>query len=350
METTHTRRHAGWGGACRLRRLVGAAILLPAFFACFTSGARAQQETPGTPGTGGPLRLIVPYPPGGPSDLIARRLADRLGERLHRSVLVDNRTGGGGSLAGSFVARAEPDGNTILWNTSTMAIDPVLKPGLPYSVLRDLTPITTAVAGPMAILVNPKLPAKNIAELVAYAKANPGKLNFGTAGAGTSLHLVTEQFMLASGIKMVHIPYKGASQTVVGTISNDVQVLFNPIPTALQYGRTGGELRALAVTTAQRSKIWPELPSVAESGVPGLAGFDASIWYQLYVPSKTPEATVNRLNRDIIAVLNTPEMVQWLREQGMEVLGETPAQARQRLTSEIQRWTEVVRTANIRIE
>lgn len=298
----------------------------------------------------GSIKLIVPYPPGGPSDLIARRLAERLGDRIKRPLIIDNRSGAAGSLAGSAVVRAEPDGSTILWNTSTMAIDPVLKPRLPYNVTRDLVPITTAVAGPIAILVNPQLPVKTVAELVAYGKAHPGKLNFGTAGAGSSLHLVTEQFMLATGMRMVHVPYKGASQTVVGTISNDVQVLFNPMPTALQYAKASTELRALAVTTAQRSRIWPELPTVAESGVPGLANFDASIWYQLYLPARTPEAIVNRLNLELTAVLKAPDMVQWLGEQGMEVLAESPSQARQRLASEIQRWTEVVQGAGIKLE
>jgi tripartite-type tricarboxylate transporter receptor subunit TctC len=303
----------------------------------------------GIPGTG-PIRLVVPYVAGGPADLVARKIAQKLGERLHRAIIVDNKSGAGGSLGAGYVVRSEPDGTTILYNTSTMAIDPVLRPHLPYDVLRDLTPVTTAVVGSLAILVNPQLPAKNIAEFVAYAKANPGKLNYGSAGAGSSLHMATEQFALAAGIKLVHVPYKGGSETLVATIANDIQFAMNPMPSALQYAKNGKELRALAVTTRKHSAIWPELPTVAESGVRGLETYDASIWYQFYLPSKTPRAIVEALNADIRAVLKLPDLDQWLQGQGMEALGDTPAQASQRLRSEIQRWTEVAKATGIKIE
>ncbi|MES2188468.1 MAG: tripartite tricarboxylate transporter substrate binding protein [Pseudomonadota bacterium] len=303
----------------------------------------------GIPGTG-PIRLVVPYVAGGPADLLARKIAQKLGERLHRAIVIDNKSGAGGSVGAAYVVRAEPDGTTILYNTSTMAIDPVLRRNLPYDVLRDLTPVTTAVVGPLAILVNPKVPAKNIAEFVAYAKAHPGKLNFGSAGAGSSLHMATEQFALAAGIKLVHVPYKGGSETLMATIADDIQFAMNPMPSALQYARNGKELRALAVTTRKHSAIWPELPTVAESGVQGLEAYDSSIWYQFYLPSKTPQATVEALNADIRAVLKQPDLDRWLQEQGMEALGDTPEQAGQRLRSEIQRWTEVAKATGIKIE
>ncbi len=296
-----------------------------------------------------PLHLIVPYAPGGPSDLMARKLGEKLGSRLKRPVVIDNRAGGGGSIAAGFVARAEPDGNTILWTTSTISIDPVLRPSLPYNVQKDLTPIVTAMIGPLAVLVNPQLPVHNIAELVGYAKTHPGKLNFGSGGIGTSLHMSTEQFMLDAGIKMVHVPYKGASQTVVGAISNDIQLLLNPMPTALQHGKSG-QLRALAVTTPRRSSIWPELPTVAESGIPGLAHYDATLWYALYAPGATPKAIVDRLNHALVASLQDPDMKSFVTEQGMEVLGDTPEQARQRLDREIRQWREVVQAAHIKLE
>jgi tripartite-type tricarboxylate transporter receptor subunit TctC len=307
-------------------------------------GAQAKEAS-----TTAPIRLIVPFAAGGPSDVLARKIGEKLGERLKRSVVIDNRTGGGGAIAASAVARAEPDGNTILWATTTNAIDPVLRPSLNYDVQKDLTPIVTALVSPLTIMVNPKLPAKNIAELVAYARANPGKLNFGSAGVGTSLHLGTERFMLDSGIQMTHIPYKGASQTIVALISNDIQVMLTPIPTALQYGKTG-EARVLAVTTPKRSSILPDLPAVAESGVPGLAHFNANIWYGLYAPAKTPKAVIDNLNKAVVASLKDASTQKWLGELGIETLGDTPEQARKMLATEIREWGEVVRKINIKVE
>ncbi|WP_158219332.1 MULTISPECIES: tripartite tricarboxylate transporter substrate binding protein [unclassified Achromobacter] len=295
-----------------------------------------------------PLHLVVPFAPGGPSDLMARKLGEQLGARMHRSVIVDNKAGGGGSIAASFVSRAEPDGSTILWTTSTIAIDPVLRPSLPYDVQKDLTPIVTAMISPLVVLINPKLPVHDIAGLVAYAKEHPGRLNYGSGGVGTSLHMSTELFMLDTGTKMTHVPYKGASETVVGMLSNDIQLLFNPMPTALQYGKSG-QLRALAVASPKRSEAWPELPTVAESGVRGLADFDASLWYALYAPGKTPKPVVDTLNKEINAALQDPSMKRFLREQGMETLGDTPEQARQRLDKEIHQWREVVKAAQIKL-
>jgi len=320
--------------------------LFLSFAVLFLGFPSTDTHAQGSSGT--PLHLIVPFAAGGPSDLMARKLGEKLGERLKRPVVIDNRAGGGGSIAAGFVARADPDGNTILWSTSTIAIDPVLRPWLPYNVQKDLTPIVTAMFTPLAVLINPQLPVHSIAELVAYAKAHPGKLNFGSGGVGTSLHLATEQFMLDSGIKMVHVPYKGASQAVVGLISNDIQLLFNPMPTALQYGRNG-KLRVLAVTTSKRSSVWPELPTVAESGVPGLKHFDADMWYALYAPAKTPKPVIEHLNKAIIASMDSPDMKKWLHVQGMEILGDTPEQARKRLASDIHMWREVVNHANIKL-
>lgn len=301
------------------------------------------------PGTQ-PIRIVVPYPAGGPADIMGRRVAQRLADRIGRAVIVDNRTGAAGGIGNAFVAHADPDGSTLLLNSSSMSIDPVVKQNLAYNTLRDFIPVTTAAVAPLVVLVNPQLPARNIAELVAYAKANPGKLDYGSSGLGSSLHMVTTQFQLAAGIKMTHIPYKGSSQSVTAAIGNEIQVLFNPLPVALHYARQGKELRALAVTTAKRSPLWPELPTVAESGVPGLAKYDESIWHQFYVPAKTPPAVVNSLNAHLTAILHAPDMVQWLREQGLQARGDTPAEAKQRLTSETQRWTEVVRITGIKAE
>jgi len=295
-----------------------------------------------------PVRLLVPYAAGGPSDILARKIGEQLGIRLKRAVVVDNRAGAGGAIAAAATARAQPDGNTILWASATIAIDPVLRPSLAYDV-KELTPVVTMLISPLTILVNPKLPVKTVAELVAYAKANPGKLNFGSAGVGTSLHLGTERFMLDAGIQMTHIPYKGAGQSITALLSNDIQVLLQPITTAMQYGKSGS-VRVLAVTTPKRSNIMPDLPSVAESGVPGLEHFNANMWYSLFVPVKTPAAVIDKLNHEVVACLKDTQLQQWLNEQGVEILGDTPAQARQWFNDEVHAWGEVIRTTHITVD
>jgi tripartite-type tricarboxylate transporter receptor subunit TctC len=323
-----------------LRRVL---FLVPVLLGTIVTAANGASGT-------GAIKLVVPFGAGGPTDQIARKIAQKLSERLGRTIIVDNRVGAGGSIATTAVVRSEPDGATILFNSSAMAIDPVLRRNLPFDVLRDLTPVTTAVVSPLVILVNPQVPAKDISEFVAYAKANPGKVNFGSGGAGSSLHMTTEHFALAAGVKLVHVPYKGGSESIVAAIANNIQVVVNPMPSAIQYAKNGHQLRALAVTTAKRSTNWPELPTVAESGVKGLETFDSSIWYQFYLPSKTPKAIVDSLNSEIRAALQSAEVSQWLQSQGMEALGDTPEQAGQRLQAEIQRWDSVVKKTGLRIE
>jgi tripartite-type tricarboxylate transporter receptor subunit TctC len=313
---------------------------------CLGMNAAAASDASGS----GPIKLVVPFGAGGPTDQIARKIAQKLSEGLGRTIIVDNKVGAGGSIATTAVVRSEPDGATILFNSSAMAIDPVLRRNLPFDVLRDLTPVTTAVVSPLVILVNPQLPVKNISEFVSYAKAHPGKLNFGSGGAGSSLHMTTEQFALAAGIKLVHVPYKGGSESIVAAIANNIQVVVNPMPSAIQYAKNGHQLRALAVTSAGRSANWPELPTVAQSGVKGLETFDSTIWYQFYVPSKTPKAIVDSLNSNIRAALQSEEVSQWLQSQGMEASGDTPEQAGQRLRSEIERWSSVAKKTGLRIE
>jgi len=316
------------------------------YVAANAAPAAAANETSAS----GPIKLVVPFGAGGPTDLIARKIAQKLTERLGRTIIVENKSGGGGAIATNAVARSEPDGATILFNSSSMAIDPVLRRNLPYDVLRDLTPVATAVASPLVILVNQQVPATNLAEFVSYAKANPGKVNFGSGGAGSSLHMTTELFAVAAGIKLVHVPYKSGSESIVAAMANNIQVIVNPMTTAIHYAKDGKQLRALAVTTARRSSNWPELPTVAESGVKGLEKFDSSIWYQFYVPSKTSPAIVSALNSDIRIALQSPEVSQWLHSQGMEALGDTPQQASDRLRSEIERWASVAAKTGIRVE
>lgn len=292
------------------------------------------------------IRIVVPYAPGGTTDILGRALAQRLGDRLGRTVIVENRAGAGGAMGTEAVVRSNADGSTILLHSGALAIESVLKRNLAYDVQRDLVPVTTAVIGPFALLVSPALPVKSVAELVAYAKLHPGKLNFGTPGLGSSVHLTTEQFKAAAGIDIVHVPYKGASLAINAAMGNEVQIIIDPLATAKTYAQAN-RLRALALTTAARSDLWPELPTVAEGGV---AGFDAAVWFGLFVPGNTPKATVDRLNAEFVAILNAPTMGQWLREQGLQAVADRPEQARERLAADIQRWKQVIQVSGFKPE
>ncbi len=308
--------------------------------------AHAQAASPDLPPPGKQMKIVVPFAPGGTSDILGRKLAQILGERLGRAVIVDNRAGAGGSLGTEAVVRADADGSTILLHSGAVAVDPVLKRNLPYDVQRDLAPVTTAVAGPFALLVSNALPVKSVAELLVYARANPGKLTFGTPGIGSSVHLTTEHFKSAAGIDILHVPYKGANLALTAAMSNEVQIVIDPLATAKKYAESG-RLRALAVTTGKRTDLWPEMPTISEGGVPG---FDASVWYAVFVPAKTPPATIERLNAEMVSILRSPDMQGWLREQGMEAIADTPDAARKRMGEEIARWQRVAQAAGVKAE
>jgi tripartite-type tricarboxylate transporter receptor subunit TctC len=321
-----------------VQRLVQRTV--PALLALFAGAAVQAQDLPAPAKQ---MRLIVPYAAGGTSDILGRMLAQRLGERLGRQVIVDNRAGSGGSIGTDATVRSDPDGSTILLHSGAIATEPALKKNLPYDVQRDLAPVTTAVIGPFALVVNNELPVKTVPELLAYVKANPGKLNFGTPGIGTSVHLTSEYLKVSAGLYMVHIPYKGAALALNGLMGNEVQVVIDPLATAKKLAEAG-KVRAIAVTTAQRTDLWPELPTLAEGGV---KGFDAGVWYGLYVPAKTPKATVDRLNAEFVAILNSPEMKTWLRGQGLQPIADKPEESRKWLAAEIERWRGVVKSAGI---
>jgi tripartite-type tricarboxylate transporter receptor subunit TctC len=292
------------------------------------------------------IRIIVPYAAGGTSDILGRKLAQALGDKLGRPVIVDNRAGAGGAIGTDATVRADPDGTTILLHSGAIGTEPALKRQIPYDVTRDLAAVTTAVQGPFALLVAPQLPVKTVPELIAYAKANPQRVNFGTPGAGTSVHLASEQFRLAAGIDATHVPYKGAGPALTALMAGDIQFVVDPLATAKKFAESG-KVRAIAVTTAKRSDLWPTMPTVAEGGLPG---FDSTVWYGIYVPAKTPAETVRLLNKHFVAILKSKEMVEWLREQGLEPVADTPEQARQWLLKDIQRWKSVVQAAGIKPE
>ncbi|OZI24716.1 ABC transporter substrate-binding protein [Bordetella genomosp. 7] len=299
----------------------------------------AAQEIPGQK----QMRLIVPYSAGGTSDILGRKLAEQLSARLQRPVIVENKAGAGGAIGTEATVRADADGSTILLHSGAIATEPAIKAKLPYDVTRDLMSITTVVRGPFALLVSNDLPVKNVADLVKYAQANPEKVNFGTPGIGTSVHFASELFKSAAKAPVTHVPYKGASAALTGLMGGEVQMVIDPLSTAKRYAE-GGKVKALAITTAQRSDLWPGMTTVAESGVPG---FNAAVWYGLYVPAKTPAATVQMLNKEFVAILQSPEMREWLTSQGLEAVGDTPQQAQDQLVEEIKTWKELARTAGI---
>jgi tripartite-type tricarboxylate transporter receptor subunit TctC len=293
------------------------------------------------------IRMIVPSAPGGTSDIVARVIASKLAERLQRPVIVENRGGGGGSIGTEAVVRSEADGHTILFHSGAISIDPSSNKKLSYDVQRDLTPVMLAVAGPFAILVHPSVPAKSVAELIAYAKANPGRLNFGTPGNGTSIHLATELFKFMAGIDVVHVPYKGAAPALTAVTANEIQFVIDPLVTAKQYAASG-KLRALAVTTRERWAPWPELPTAAESGLPG---YDTSVWYAFFVPAGVPDAVVSRLNAELRSVLTTAEMRAWLRTTGgLDVVASSAEEMKTFFAAEIERWAKIIRTSRITMD
>lgn len=292
------------------------------------------------------MRIIVPYSAGGTSDILGRKLAEQLSERLGQQVIVDNRAGAGGSIGTMATVRSEPDGATILLHSGAIATEPAIKSDLPYDSTKDLAAVTTVVRGPFALLVSNDMPVDNVEEFLAHAKANPGTVNFGTPGVGTSVHFATEHFKAMSEAPIVHVPYKGASAALTALMGNEVQMVIDPLSTAKRYAESG-KVKALGLTTAQRSDLWPGMHTLAETGLPG---YDASVWYGLYVPAKTPASTVERLNKEFVEILREPEMVEWLAGQGLEPVGDTPEQAQEFLVNDIQHWKDLAKSANIKIE
>jgi tripartite-type tricarboxylate transporter receptor subunit TctC len=293
-----------------------------------------------------PIKLVVPYPPGGSTDPVARLLAADVATRLSQPVVVDNKPGAAGSIGTEFVAKAAPDGYTLLLHTSVIATDPTFKKTLPYSVKQDLAPITLTVNGPYLLVVNPTLPAKNVAELIAYAKANPGKLNFGSAGQGSSGHLIGELFKMSPGIDMVHVPYKGGGPSITGLMANELQVLFDTISGSGALVESG-KLRALAVTSAARSPAMPNVPTVGESG---LKDFSVVYWLGIFAPAKTPPAIVDKLYQAFRASLESEPVRSKLVAQGQVVQALPPAEFAKVLDSDIARWKTVIESARITIE
>jgi tripartite-type tricarboxylate transporter receptor subunit TctC len=318
---------------------LGRRLLLGAAAAALTRPALAQ------PG-GRPVLLVVPFSPGGPTDLIARRLAVSLGESLGQTVVVENRAGAGGNIGAEFVARSAPDGHTILFGTSgPLAINKMLYPGQPYDPLRDFAPIAPLGRIPNVLAVNAEVPARNVQELIALSKKQ--RLSFGSSGNGASSHLAGALFNTMAGTQIEHIPYRGTGPALNDLLAGHIAMVFTDVLTALPHVQ-GGRLRALGITTAERSAVLPDLPTVAEQGLPG---YDASVFFGLVVAAATPDAARERLRTAFTTSLAQPEMRKFLESQGMQLAPDlAPAALTSLMATETERWARVIREANVRAD
>jgi tripartite-type tricarboxylate transporter receptor subunit TctC len=294
-----------------------------------------------------PVHFVVGFTPGGPSDILARALGQKLAEAWSQQVLIENRPGAGGNVAAEAVAKSAPDGYTwLLGNNSILATNQSLYRTLGYDPVKDFAPVALVAIQPNILVVNPQLPVHSVKELIAFAKTHPGKLNYASSGSGAAAHLAGELFKAMTGVDMVHVPYKGAQPALTDVIAGQAQLMFATSASAIPYIKAG-RLRALAVTTARRSASVPELPTVSEAGVPG---FEAITWHGVVVPSATPAALVERLNRDVVGVLSDPELRERLASLGAETAPGTPRDFADYIAREIPKWTQVVKDSGARAE
>lgn len=292
-----------------------------------------------------PIRFIIPFAPGGTSDIVGRLLAIKVGQDLGQTVVIDNRGGAGGTVGAGLAAKAPPDGHTIILGHISLAINQTLYPNLPYDAERDLLPVSRVGDTPNVVVVS-ALPVKTMKELLALAKKQPGKLDYGSGGFGSAGHLPVALLEEAAGVKFNHIPYKGGGPSVIATITGEVQFAVPALPTAAPHVKQG-RLRVLAVTGAERSPAMPEAPTVAETGVPG---YEFSIWYGVFVPAGTPKDIIARLRRVLVQTLQASEMQKLLSQQGIDVLTSTPEELGAVLRTDIVKWHRIMKAAGIKPE
>jgi tripartite-type tricarboxylate transporter receptor subunit TctC len=315
--------------------LLGGALAWVAPFA-----AHAAEDYPSRP-----IRVLVGFAPGGVNDLVARAIATRLGQRLGQQVVVENRPGAGGNIATELVARAAPDGYTmLLGSVASLAMSPALLGKVPFDPINDFAPITQAVGVSTLIASHPTVPARSLKEFVALAKKHPGKLNYASPGTGSISHLAAELFKKTAGVDIVHVPYKGGAPASVDAIAGQVESLISIISSGAPHVKSG-KLRGLAVTSARRAAILPDVPAVAEAGYPG---YEATGWLGLLFPAKTPEAIVNRVSRDAVAVINMPDVRQQLQNSGLEPAPSDPASFHAYMKAEYAKWSKVIKDAGIK--
>ena len=305
------------------------------------AGVAAAQNYPAKP-----IRIVVPFPPGGGTDLVARTVAQKMHETLGQTAVVDNRAGANGIIGADLVAKAPADGYTVMITIASHAINPTLYPKLPYDTLGDLAPVSLLAEYPFVITVHPSMPVKTIKEFVAFAKSRPGQLSFASSGNGSGPHLGMELFANMAGISMVHVPYKGAGQAMTDLVSGQVQVFLNNFLAGMPMIRAG-KLRALAVTSNKRSIAAPELPTVVEAGVPG---YVVTGWYGMFVPAATPAPVVATLHTATVKALRSKDVSERLSNEAAEIVASTPQQFAEFLKAEIAKWAGVIRKAKVRLE
>jgi len=293
-----------------------------------------------------PVRMIIAFPPGGPTDLVSRVLAQKLSEQLGQQVIVDNKPGAGGNIAAELAARATPDGYTIFYNTSAIVIGPALYGKVNYDTLKDFAPVLLTASVPMVLVVNPQLPARSVKDFVDLAKTRSGALNYSSSGTGTITHLASAMMSTQTGIQTQHIPYKGSAPGLVDLASGQTQFMIDTINTVLPYVRDN-RLRGLAVTSAKRSPLLPDLPTLAEAGI---SGFEAAAWQGIVVPTGTPNEIVQKLNAEVNKALMHPDIRSRLAAQGADILGGTPAEYAAYLRSEMPRWAKAVKDSGAKAE
>ena len=307
----------------------------------YTSEAQAQAYP------SKPIHFVVPYPAGGPLDTVARLVGQKVSESVKEPVIVENKPGAGGNIGADFVAKAAPDGYTLLMGAvATHAINPTLYAGIPYDAQKDFIPVTQIASTPNVLVVNPSLPVHSVQEFIDYAKAHPGQLNFGSGSTGSAGHLAGELFKSMAGVEMTHVPYKGAAPAMTDLIGGRLQLMFDNLASSLVQIKAG-KVRALAVTTAKRTELAPELPTIAESG---LAGFDINTWFGLFVPAGTPPAIVQRLHGEFVKALEAPEVRSKMLALGAEPVGDTPAQFAQYIRSEAAKYAKLVKASGARAD
>jgi tripartite-type tricarboxylate transporter receptor subunit TctC len=326
-----------FSSSSRRRLLLAAGAAL-----CLAAPAFAQAQAYPTK----PVRLVVPYPPGGPTDIVARVVAQKLSEQLGQQFIIDNRPGAGGNTGAELVARSPADGYTLVVATTAHAINPSLFKNLGYSLSKDLAPVSLLTSGPLVIVANPSLPAKNVAELIALAKAKPGELNFASSGNGQSTHLSAELFASMAGVKMNHIPYKGSAPALTDTMGGQTQLMFDTMLSAMPHVK-GGKLKALAVTSATRSPVAPDVPTVAESGLPG---YEAIAWNGLLAPAHTPPDVLARLSTALKKVLAAPDVKDKFEAQGFAATWTSPEDFGRFMTAEIDKWAKVVKVSGATVD
>ena len=318
------------------RRLALAVVMV-----CIAPGAFAQVYPNHA------IRLVVPFPAGGTTDILARAAAQKLTESLGQPVVVDNRPGAGGNIGADVVAKSAPDGYTLLMGTvGTHAINPSLYTKMPYDHVKDFVPVVLVAGVPNVLVVNPSVPVNSVADLIKLAKSKPGAINFASSGSGTSIHLSGELFKTMAGVDMTHVPYKGSAPALTDLIGGQVQVMFDNLPSALPQIK-GGKLRAIAVTSLKRAPVLPDVPTIAESGLPG---FEASSWFGVLAPAGTPAPVVARLNAEVNKWLQSPEAREQLLAQGAVAAGGTPEQFAAHIRAETEKWAKVVKASGAKVD